>query len=53
MALPNIKVAEQLLNDPYWRLNHLYYIIDKSGNKELFKLNGRKKSFTRRCGTAT
>lgn len=39
MATPNAEVAEQLLNDPYWRLNHLYYIIDKSGNKELFKLN--------------
>jgi hypothetical protein len=33
------KAAEKLLNDPYWRLNHLYWIIDKVGNKELFKLN--------------
>jgi hypothetical protein len=39
MARPSIEAAGQLLNDPYWRLNHLYYIIDKSGNKELFKLN--------------
>lgn len=39
MATPNTEIAEQLLNDPHWRLNHLYYIIDKSGNKELFKLN--------------
>ena len=39
MARPNTEVAEQLLNDPLWRLNHLYWIIDKSGNKELFKLN--------------
>lgn len=35
----NVQLAEQLLNDPYWRLNHLYWIIDKAGNKELFKLN--------------
>lgn len=35
----NVQVAEKLLNDPYWRLNHLYWIIDKAGNKELFKLN--------------
>jgi len=33
------KAAEKSLNDPYWRLNHLYWIIDKVGNKELFKLN--------------
>jgi hypothetical protein len=38
MTLDN-KAAEKLLNDPYWRLNHLYWIIDKAGNKELFKLN--------------
>lgn len=31
--------AAKLLNDPLWRLNHLYWIIDKSGNKSLFKLN--------------
>lgn len=35
----NTKTAELLLNDPHWRLNHLYWIIDKVGNKELFKLN--------------
>jgi hypothetical protein len=38
MTLDN-KTAEKLLNDPYWRLNYLYWIIDKAGNKELFKLN--------------
>jgi hypothetical protein len=31
--------ATKLLNDPLWRLNNLYWIIDKSGNKSLFKLN--------------
>lgn len=39
MANLNTEIAGQLLNDPYWRLNHLYYIIDKTGSKELFKLN--------------
>lgn len=39
MMANNIKDAERLLNDPLWRLNNLYWIIDKSGNKELFKLN--------------
>jgi hypothetical protein len=38
MTLDN-KAAEKLLNDPYWRLNHLYWIIDKAGNKEQFKFN--------------
>jgi hypothetical protein len=28
-----------LLSDPLWRLNHLYNIIDKSGEKKIFKLN--------------
>lgn len=27
------------LTDRKWRLNHLYYVIDKSGKKVLFKLN--------------
>src|ERR1700676_2449169 len=31
--------AENRLNDPLWRLNNLYSIIDKSGNKSIFKLN--------------
>lgn len=39
MMSTNVQLAEQLLNDPFWRLNHLYWIIDKVGNKELFKLN--------------
>jgi len=35
----NLKGAERLLNDPLWRLNNLYWIIDKAGNKSLFRLN--------------
>lgn len=27
------------LEDPFWRINNLYYIIDKQGKKTLFKLN--------------
>jgi hypothetical protein len=30
---------ERYLSDPKWRLNHLYYIIDKSGTKRRFNLN--------------
>ena len=39
MLAPNMQTAEQLLNDPYWRLNSLYQIIDRSGNREVFQLN--------------
>jgi len=39
----DLKNAEQLLSDPVWRLNNLYWIIDKTGNKELFKLNWAQK----------
>lgn len=31
--------AESRLNDPLWRLNNLYWIIDKAGNKTLLRLN--------------
>lgn len=33
------KAAEKLLKDPFWRINNLYYIIDKNGLKKKFKLN--------------
>ena len=33
------------LKDPYWRLNNLYYIKDKSGKKVRFKLNWAQKIF--------
>ncbi len=31
--------TQQELNDKLWRLTHLYYITDKSGNEILFNLN--------------
>ena len=39
MAMNSLKEAEKLLADPLWRLNNLYWIIDKTGNKTLFRLN--------------
>lgn len=33
------------LQDRYWRLNNLYYIKDKSGNKIPFKLNWAQEDF--------
>jgi hypothetical protein len=35
----NYEIAEKALSDPYWRLNNLYYIVDKRGKKILFKCN--------------
>jgi hypothetical protein len=35
--------AESRLNNPQWRLNNLYWIIDKAGNKLLFQLNWAQK----------
>lgn len=34
-----LQIAESLFCNRQWRLNHLYYIIDKAGDKRLFKLN--------------
>lgn len=39
MATLNLTQAESLLNDPRWRLNNLYWIIDKTGEKVPFKIN--------------
>lgn len=39
MTTNDLAQAAKLLNDPLWRLNNFYWIIDKSGNKSLFKLN--------------
>lgn len=38
-----IEQAKHRLNDPLWRLNNLYWIIDKTGNKSLFQLNWAQK----------
>ncbi|MBA3816175.1 MAG: terminase [Parachlamydiaceae bacterium] len=35
--------AENRLNDSLWRLNNLYWIIDKAGNESLFTLNWAQK----------
>lgn len=35
--------AESCLSDPLWRLNNLYWIIDKAGNKSLFHFNWAQK----------
>jgi hypothetical protein len=34
-----LQLAEQRLLDPHWRLNNLYWIVDKEGHKTLFKMN--------------
>lgn len=39
MVENTLEKAEKVLADPLWRLNNLYWIIDKSGNKVLFQLN--------------
>jgi len=35
--------TEEELSDKLWRLTHLYYITDKSGNEILFDLNWAQK----------
>lgn len=35
----DLKIAQERLADPYWRLNNLYYIVDKQGKKKLFRMN--------------
>lgn len=30
---------EKVLSDPYWRLNHIYNIVGKNGDKQIFKFN--------------
>lgn len=39
MTPKELEQAEKNLRDPLWRLNNLYYIIDKEGNKTHFKMN--------------
>ena len=36
---------QRLLNDPYWRINHLYKIKDKDGKVSVFKLNKAQEKF--------
>lgn len=35
----DLTIAQQRLSNPLWRLNNLYYIVDKQGSKTLFQLN--------------
>jgi hypothetical protein len=35
----NIKIAQETLGDQLWRLNNLYYIIDKAGQRVKFIMN--------------
>ena len=35
----DIAIAEKNILDPFWRLNNLYWIIDKEGYKTRFKMN--------------
>ena len=44
MNKTEVEIAQKLLGNRSWRLNHLYHIIDKSGQKRLFKLNWAQKA---------
>ena len=35
----DLAIAQQRLSDPKWRLNNLYFIVDKRGSQILFRLN--------------
>ena len=35
----SLKTAQERLADPRWRLNNLYQIVDKRGNRTIFKFN--------------
>ena len=39
----DLELAEKRLSDPLWRLNNLYYIVDKYGRKVRFELNWAQK----------
>lgn len=39
MKKNDFELAEKLLRDPYWRINHLYDIVNKQGCKIRFTLN--------------
>ena len=51
VAEHNAKVVELLVNNPElikskeWRMDNLYFIITKSGTKELFRMNRAQKDF--------
>jgi hypothetical protein len=39
----DISLATEYLKSPFWRLNHLYSIVNKQGNKTEFKFNWAQK----------
>lgn len=39
----NLEKYQKLIDDPSWRLNNLYYIVDKQGRKIKFTLNWAQK----------
>ena len=39
MTKEDLALAEEHILDPLWRINNLYYIVDKQGQKRLFTLN--------------
>jgi len=44
MSKSDIELAKQRLSDAKWRINNLYYIVDKSGRKIKFQLNWAQES---------
>lgn len=42
--IPTLEEAEYRIKTPSWRLNNLYYIVNKKGQKIQFKLNWAQKS---------
>lgn len=39
----DLEIATERMGDPFWRLNNLYYIVDKKGSKNIFKFNWAQK----------
>lgn len=39
----DVATAKLRLSDPFWRLNHLYWIVGKDGQKQLFNMNWAQK----------
>jgi hypothetical protein len=37
--IQNKELAQQYIDSDFWRLNHLYHIVDKQGQKRIFKFN--------------
>ena len=49
MDLEELKAG---LGDPFWRLSNLYYIVDKDGNRVLFKPNEAQEQYLKDCTTS-